>query len=75
MMSVPETYTNVPQTSIPQNVIRSPTSKSQAIPRTTNIDEDEMQRCWLEHIDTGYTDDYNNNTIFNVSWSAYFANL
>ena len=58
-----------------QNVIRSPASESQAIPRTTNIDEDEMQRCGLEHINTAYTDDYNNNTIFNVSWSAYFANL
>ena len=50
MMSLPETYTNVPPISIPHNVIRSPTSESQAIPRTINIDEDEMQRCWLEHI-------------------------
>ena len=61
--------------SIPQNVIRSPTSESQAILRTINIDEDEMQRCWLEHINAAYTDDYNNNTIFNVSWSAYFADF
>ena len=45
MMSLPETYTNVPPISIPQNVIRSPTSESQAILRTINIDEDEMQRC------------------------------
>ena len=44
MMSLPETY-NVPPISIPQNVIRSPTSESQAILRTINIDEDEMQRC------------------------------
>ena len=58
-----------------KNVIRSPTSESQTILRTTNKNEDEMQRCWLEHINTAYTDDYNKNTIFNVSWSAYFANL
>ena len=75
MMSLPETYTNVPQISIPQNGIRSPTSECQTIPRTTDIDEDERQKCWLEHINTAYTDDYNNNTIFNVSWSACFANL
>ena len=29
----------------------------------------------VEHINAGYTDDYNNNTISNVSWSAYFANF
>ena len=34
-----------------------------------------MQRCWLEHINTAFTDDYSNNTIFIVFWSAYFANL
>ena len=43
MMSLPETYTNAPPISIPQNVIRSPTSESQAILRTINIGKAEMQ--------------------------------
>ena len=54
MMSLSETYPNVPPISIPQNVIRSPTSESQVILRTINIGEDEMQRCWLEHINAAY---------------------
>ena len=72
---LPETYSDVPQALLPDNVI-PPTADGQAIPKCTTIDEDELQIHWLTTAHDALTEVGDGDQVnMNISWSAYFANL
>ena len=52
------------------------TTNEQVIPISTNIDEDEMQKLWLQHVSEAFADEtLDDSAKIKISWSAYFADL
>ena len=51
-------------------------TSEQVIPISTNIDENEMQKLWLQHVREAFADEtLDDSAKIKISWFAYFADL